>query len=153
SVISGSAGNDMGIVVDDYIYAMRPIFPGSALYRGEAPSGKPYRYVKLKSKTSEIIENEPFERQPPDSAAALNEFYGRNWTIKEVLEFPTLPFPHGFNRLQSALHLHDEIPTIHVMADPEEVKRIHQYYLQNIAIEANVTYIRFVFGCTYVESM
>jgi hypothetical protein len=144
-VISGAKGNDMGIVVDDYIYGMRPIFPGSALYRGEAPSGKPYRYVKLKSQTSDIVENEPFERQPPASGTPLNEFYGRNWTTKEELDFPKLPFQQGFNRLESDLHLHDEIPTIHIQANPEDIKHIHTFYLQDIAVQANITYIRCVF--------
>ncbi|KAG0168316.1 hypothetical protein DFQ28_004996 [Apophysomyces sp. BC1034] len=112
------------------------------LHQGAAPSALPYRYVQYNPENNEIIHSETEDRPPLTEPTTLNEFYGRSWTRKQVKMFEHLPYQDHFNRTDSNLHPSDEIPTIHVISEEDNIYNLHGYYLQDIDIRVNMTYIR-----------
>ncbi|KAI7865497.1 coth protein-domain-containing protein [Spinellus fusiger] len=133
---------DLGVLINGNVHIMEPYEKGSILFRGEAPSGQHYRYVKIMKKTQNIIDQEPFERDPIFDDSTFNEFYGRKWTYKDIETFAPLPnYPRTFNRLESRYHALNEIPSIHLTANATDVELLHTYYMEGITITANMTHI------------
>ncbi|KAI8099678.1 coth protein-domain-containing protein [Halteromyces radiatus] len=131
---------------------MEPIVPGSILHQVSAPKATiGYKYVHIDRTTKQVQEAEPFDRTPDDNDKdddgddndGLNEFYGRSWTHRTVKTFnPVDAFPQAYNRRPAPiLHPDNEIPTFHIQAPQDDIDRLHGYYLQDIDIKANITYI------------
>ncbi|RCH99354.1 hypothetical protein CU098_010215 [Rhizopus stolonifer] len=143
SVILSSPSNDIGVLIKDTMYALKPSKQSSILFQGQAPANEPYSYCKLEKKTAKKIECEEFKR-PALSFSSLNEFYNRNWNIKSLVSFESVSsISKNFNRQpdNSALHPIGEIPTIQIKANQSDFDNIHKHYLQDIQIKADVTYI------------
>ncbi|KAL0092379.1 secreted coth spore-coat protein domain-containing protein [Phycomyces blakesleeanus] len=137
-----SSDTSIGVLVNGQIYALNPTDSSTILHQGEAPSGYAYRYVKLSKGTNKTVDQEPFERDPLTSSNTLNEFYGRSWTKKSLKTFSALPgYPKTYDRLDSQYHAENEIPTCHIVANQADIDRLHGYYLQDIDIRVNMTYI------------
>ncbi|KAI8382345.1 coth protein-domain-containing protein [Blakeslea trispora] len=143
SVILNSPSTDTGIVIKDTVYALKPSSQSNILFQGKAPANAPYSYCKLEKMTAKIIECEHFKRAGI-STSSPNEFYGRNWNVKNLSTFKSIDtIPRRFDRQpdNSDLHPVGEIPTIYVQADQSEVDNIHTHYLQDIQIKSNITFI------------
>ncbi|KAF7722851.1 hypothetical protein EC973_002653 [Apophysomyces ossiformis] len=132
----------MGVLVDGHIHRLYPSNRSLVLHQGEAPNRKHYRYVQYNLDTNEIIDSEAEDRPPVKNTSSLNEFYGRSWTRKATKKFQSLAHSVHFNRTHTDLHPSDEIPTIHIMSAEEDVNQLHDYYLKDIDIPANMTYLR-----------
>jgi hypothetical protein len=147
SVILNSPSTDTGVIVDNKVYVLKPSGQSHILLQGSAPGNLPYSYAKLERGTTKVIEREKFSRTAT-SQNTVNEFYGRNWNTKEMSTFETITsITKNFNRRADFEDLHPigEIPTIHVMAKQSDIDTIHNRYLQEIDITANVTYIRYIY--------
>ncbi|KAI8329992.1 coth protein-domain-containing protein [Chlamydoabsidia padenii] len=157
---------DIGVQIDNnQFYRMEPVAPGSVLYQIKAPKATSgYKYIHINRATNKIEESEPFERSPLDNEKdekkkkkkkeekepkvegvlnGLNEFYGRNWTFKDVKAFaPIEAFPQGYDRSPAPdLHPQNEIPTMHIQAPASDIEKLHGYYLQDVDYKVNITYI------------
>lgn len=122
------------------IYRLTPSEEDSQiLFRVDAPVAEEnYRFVELSADSDDIIEGEEFERDPIESE--INQIYGRSWTTKSVEKFTDIHKRIGV-RKPSDLHPTDEIPALHIVANQDEVDRIHEEYNQNIKINADLTFI------------
>ncbi|KAI9301696.1 coth protein-domain-containing protein [Cunninghamella echinulata] len=128
---------------------MVPIATGSILHEAKGPQAKKsYRYVHIDRTTKKIIDSEKFNRTSFSSTGRnddkpLNEFYGRSWTYRETKKFKQLKqFPMDYQLIKAKnLHPDNEIPTMHITAPDGDIERLHGYYLQDIDIKANITYI------------
>ena len=133
---------EYGVVIDDdKIYKLSPSEEDpTLLFEIEAPvANLHYHFVELGKESNKIVSKEEFERDPID--AKLNQVYGRSWTTKNTKTFERIYDEVGF-RKKTDLHPNDEIPTIHIRADPKEIDRIHDHYNQKITIKADATFIR-----------
>lgn len=144
SVILNSPDTDAAVVVGDHIYRLFPSEKSSILLQVKAPRGMPYYYAKIKKGTTDIIDKERFVRAPLTRQWTFNEFYNRNWNTKDVQSFkPISGITERHHRAEDdQLHPVGEIATIHVMANPEDLKMIHDNFLDDYDIKANVTHIR-----------
>lgn len=104
-----------------------------------------YRYVLLDPESKSVLDTEPFFRTLT-TQKMLNEVYGRPKTVDDSLAtFPSGDpslFPIGFDRPSDTLHRMNEVVTLHIHASPEEVRRMHENYLDESEIVANMTWIR-----------
>ncbi|KAG1043791.1 hypothetical protein G6F43_011576 [Rhizopus delemar] len=143
SVILNSPDTDAAVVVGDHIYRLFPSEKSSILLQVKAPSGMPYYYAKLRKGTTDIIDKERFVRAPLTRQWTFNEFYNRNWNTKDVQSFKSISgITERHHRAEDdQLHPVGEIATIHVMANPEDLKMIHDKFLDDYDIKANVTHI------------
>lgn len=134
-------GAEFGVQIDGSdIYRLTPSEEDSQiLFRVDAPvAEESYRFVELNTDSDEVIDGEEFERDPIESE--INQIYGRSWTTQSVETFTDIHKRIGV-RKPSTLHSTDEIPALHIVADQEEVDRIHEHYNQNIKIEVDMTFI------------
>ncbi|KAI8062374.1 hypothetical protein BC940DRAFT_322190 [Gongronella butleri] len=143
-VIATPKGNmDLAVVIDDvHMYRMTRVSNDSVLYAVSAPAAAHgYRYTQLNHATQKNETTEAFVRAPRQ--AGLHEFYGRQWVYRRVKTLPTLKsLPQAYDRRDvDHLHPQNEIPTLHLQASARDIDNLHGYYLQDISIEANATYI------------
>ncbi|ORY98113.1 coth protein-domain-containing protein [Syncephalastrum racemosum] len=108
--------------------------------RGSAPEGVSYRYVLVKQGTVQVVDEEPFTRTNLKEVG-LNQFYGRPWTRKEDVRTFEPIAPARYDRVASNLHPQDQIPTLHIIGDQNDIDTLHKNYLQDIDTHVNVTYI------------
>lgn len=140
-------GAEFGVQIDGSdIYRLTPSEEDSQiLFRVDAPvAEESYRFVELNTDSDEVIDGEEFERDPIESE--INQIYGRSWTTQSVETFTDIHKRIGV-RKPSTLHSTDEIPALHIVADQEEVDRIHEHYNQNIKIEVDMTFIGYAKNC------
>ena len=119
---------------------MKPVSPGSILHQAEATGGVPYQYVRIDRKNQKILEKEKFVR--PSRKNVVNEFFGRDWTVKPIHYLPSLSLSKPYDRAKTDLHPEGEIPTIHITAPQAEIDNMHTHYLKKIDIHGNFTYMR-----------
>lgn len=112
------------------------------MFQLDAPTAKKsYHFVELKKGTGEIVHEEGFERDVIQSQ--VNHVYGRNWVTKSIKTFERVYDEVGF-RHKTSLHPADEIPSLHIQADQDEIDRIHEHYNQKISVKADLTFIGYV---------
>lgn len=136
----------LGVIVDDSFYPLTGTSDVSTLlHYGDAPiSTSGYKYAFAQSDNNQIIETENFTRTNNENETTLNEYYGRAWNSYDKLkELPTIlpPLPI-INRIESDLHIENEIPTIHLFGSQEDIDNIHNNQMSDIDIHLNMTYIR-----------
>ncbi|ORY98112.1 coth protein-domain-containing protein [Syncephalastrum racemosum] len=110
------------------------------LHQGAGPDGETYRYVLVKEGTDEIVDQESFDR-PGGENTPMNEFYGRSWTRKYGVRTFEPIVPAKYDRVPSNLHPQDQIPTLHIIGNQDDIDTLHKNYLQDIDTHVNVTYI------------
>ncbi|KAI9302547.1 coth protein-domain-containing protein [Cunninghamella echinulata] len=121
-----------------------------------------YKYVKFQPDSQNVIDMEPFIRTFPltssSSSSTLNEFYGRERTIRDTKSFPSIVdnnvFHQDFHRAPDQLHRFNEIVTIHLTAPEEDVQNMHENYLDDIDVIGDMTYIssneiKQFYGCKF----
>ncbi|KAI8074639.1 coth protein-domain-containing protein [Gongronella butleri] len=121
---------------------MQPVSPGSIVYTASAAKAtKNYQYVQL-DKNQKVKNKEKFVRTAINDIG-LHQFYGRDWTKRATPKLPRADsLPTRYNRADAKkLHPDDEIPSIQIIANQADFDRVHTYYLQEIEIQTNVTYI------------
>jgi hypothetical protein len=69
----------------------------------------------------------------------VNQVYGRSWTTNTVKTFEGVHDEVGTRR-KSDIHPEDEIPSLHIEADQDELDRIHEHYNQKIGVKADLTF-------------
>lgn len=145
SVIISSPGTDVGVVIGNQTYILKPSSKSNILYQGSASSGAPYYYVKLQKGTSRVVEREQFERPALGNSNSLNEFYNRNWNTKSLVAFDNISsIKKNFKRQpdNTLLHPIGEIPTVQIIAAQSDLDKIHKNNLEDIQVISNITYIR-----------
>ncbi|KAI8332114.1 coth protein-domain-containing protein [Chlamydoabsidia padenii] len=139
----------MGVIVNGKTYPLQASKDIPVLHSGTAPSGN-YSYAKLDSAQG-VVEKETFQRQLAQRLEATpNEFYNRTWNTQQVAELPTLldSLP-CVNRLNSALHPKDQIPTIYLSGDQNQLDLMHS----NTSLETKVTVDMHWIGTDKVETV
>lgn len=140
-----SENQSLGVIVDNQLYPLSNINELTPLlHRGEAPvSSTGYKYAILSN--HQITETENFTRPSP-SDTETNDYYGRSWnSYQNLTKLPTLlpPLPI-IDRIQSDLHIENEIPTIHLYGNQSEINYIHQHQLDDKArVKLSMAYIRY----------
>lgn len=146
SVIINSPETDAGVVIDNELYLLTPSKKSEIVLQTKAPGGRRYFYAKLKKNTTEIVDQEPFLRNPVTQRWTFNEFYGRNWNAKQVVNFqPVSEIANNFNREDDFdLHPVGEIATIHVIAPQADITKMHDRFLDDLDIRVDITHIRYI---------
>ncbi|KAG1464740.1 hypothetical protein G6F56_005021 [Rhizopus delemar] len=142
-VIINSPETDAGVVIDNELYLLTPSKKSEIVLQTKAPGGRRYFYAKLKKNTTEIVDQEPFLRNPVTQRWTFNEFYGRNWNAKQVVNFqPVSEIANNFNREDDFdLHPVGEIATIHVIAPQADITKMHDRFLDDLDIRVDITHI------------
>lgn len=137
--LPSSGETEFGVLVDEAVYVLSPSQESTILFQVDAPIAEnKYHFVELKKGTRDIIHKETFEREPIQSQ--VNHVYGRNWAAKAVETFERVYDEVGY-RHKTSLHPADEIPSLHIQADQDEINRIHDHYSQKISINVDLTFI------------
>lgn len=142
SLVNGDAAG-MVVVVDDKPYPLHISSSSSLLFSGSAPHPeKAYHYAKVDS-TGNILEKEPFDREPFEGDATPNEHYNRTWNTWKIPQLPQVldPLP-AIHRIDSKLHIDGEIPTIHITGDDQAIQNMHKHEKDDIQVNTTMTYIR-----------
>ncbi|KAI7892714.1 coth protein-domain-containing protein [Mucor mucedo] len=139
-------GETVAVIVNNHIYPLTNANSNSSLLHfGEAPAPNngDYKYVIIENENNQIVESENFTRTISDGTTSTpNDYYGRSWNYFDLPEMPDiLPSLPIIHRIQSKLHIHNEIPTIHFYGDQSLVDMIHQNQTADIDIHLNMTYI------------
>lgn len=140
--IPSSNDNEFGVLIDDIVYRLSPSKEDSTiLFQVEAPIAETkYHFVELNKDTNDIVHEEDFDRQPIETQ--INQVYGRSWTTQSVKTFKKIYEQEVYRNIHKTnLHPEDEIPSIHIVADQNEIDRIHDHYNQDITVQANLTLI------------
>ncbi|CAO3665731.1 unnamed protein product [Rhizopus stolonifer] len=133
-VIVPEQPSKVSVLIDGTCFSLEadPIFP--ILYKGNAPiaqSGYQYR-----TNQTESFKRRPVQKDTP------NEFFGRSWNTQASLPLPQIYAPLStIHRISSALHKSDEIPTIHLLADPAQVDALHQNISADLTIQTQLHYL------------
>ncbi|KAI9479622.1 coth protein-domain-containing protein [Zychaea mexicana] len=141
----------MAVVVDDKSYPLSVTPESSILHTGSAPTAqKGYYYAMISKKETDqqqqqqrdVIEHEPFVRQPADAGDTPNEFYNRSKNAYDITSIPQVldPLPY-IHRMQSNLHRPGKIATVHIVGPQDEIDRMHRKSKDDIQVMTNVTYI------------
>lgn len=134
---------NVAVVVDEVVYQLKP--EHGILYKGEAPFPKfGYNYVyteKSNENTAKISES--FVRLPSDneSTSTVNEFFDRPYNTYNVKSLPqALPPLDSINRIESDLHIKNQIPTIHIYGDQSSIDSLHKNQKADLEFKLNVAY-------------
>lgn len=143
NVIASPASSDMSVavIVDNNTYRLAASTPTSVLYSGSAPAAQNgYHYVILDS-TNQVNASEAFSRTLNQNEVATNEFFNRSLVTYQLNYLPQVYKPvSSINRIDSDLHILNQIPTIQISGNQTEIDILHKNQLQDLEFEFNVTY-------------
>ncbi|KAI7894227.1 coth protein-domain-containing protein [Mucor mucedo] len=145
SVISLISKNqNLGVIVDDQMYPLSNNNEATPLlHRGQAPiSSTGYRYAILSR--HQVLDVENFTRHCSSDNIQKNDYYGRSWnSYHNLTKLPTLLPPLDImDRIQSSLHIDNEIPTIHLYGNKTEIDNMHHQQTDRaMRVELNMAYI------------
>ncbi|KAG2193331.1 hypothetical protein INT47_012478 [Mucor saturninus] len=145
SVISLISKNqNLGVIVDDQVYPLSNNNESTPLlHRGQAPiSSTGYKYAIISS--HQVLDIENFTRPCPSDNIQTNDYYGRPWnSYPNLTRLPTLLPPLDImDRIQSDLHIENEIPTIHLYGNQTGIDYMHHHQLdRTVRIELHMVYI------------
>ncbi len=135
---------NVAVVVDKTVYMLKP--EHGILYKGEAPPAKhgySYAYIDDSSNSNSIKISESFIRSPLDvgSTSTLNEFFNRSSNSYNIKSLPqVLPPLESINRIESNLHLQNQIPTVHIYGDQLSIDNMHKNQQADIDVKLNIAY-------------
>ncbi|KAF7728354.1 hypothetical protein EC973_006295 [Apophysomyces ossiformis] len=140
-ITTTESGQSVGVLVDGVVFPLHPSSECPILFTGKAPEAKEgYKYVKT---IDGQVEEHEVSMRPMRHEDAPNEFYNRTWNTASIAEFPdVLPHLPVINRIESGLHDHTQIPTIHLAAEQDDVNLMHTNLTSVIKITSKMTYIR-----------
>ncbi|KAI7894225.1 coth protein-domain-containing protein, partial [Mucor mucedo] len=145
SVISLISKNqNLGVIVDDQVYPLSNTNEATPLlHRGKAPiCSTGYKYAILSS--HQVLDTENFTRPCSSDNIQANDYYGRSWnSYHNLTRLPTLLPPLDImDRIQSDLHIENEIPTIHLYGNQNEIDYMHHNQVnKTVRIKLNMAYI------------
>ncbi|KAI7879856.1 coth protein-domain-containing protein [Mucor mucedo] len=135
----------LGVIIDEKVYPLTKVNEASTLlHYGDAPSpSSGYKYAILQKDTNQVIESENFTRENSPSESTLNEYYGRSWnSYNNLTKLPLIMEPLPIiNRIESDLHIDNEIPTVHFYGDQAQIDNLHNNQMEDIDVNLNMAYI------------
>jgi hypothetical protein len=142
--------NGMAVSINNKLYPLdNKNTQDPLIYAGQvsSPDTLQYQYVILDEKGMEI-EREPFSRTV--DYLPMFDFYGRQPIVQtdrqqrlpliQFTETSANVYNHPGNPDQ--VHPINEIPTLHVQADTDELQKLHEDVLEDVSITANLSHIR-----------
>lgn len=136
----------LGVIIDEKVYPLTEISEASALlHYGEAPAPTSgYKYAILQKDNNQVITSENFTRENIPDKSTLNEYYGRSWnSYSNLTKLPSILSPLPIiNRIQSDLHIDNEIPTIHFYGNQAQIDNMHNNQLEEIDVAISMAYVR-----------
>lgn len=147
NVIASPANSGMSVVVvvDSSAYPLIASSPNSLLYSGMAPIAQnDYHYAILDAASYRLNVSEAFSRPPIQNATTtINEFFNRSLAFHQLNSLPQVYEPVSvINRIESDLHILNQIPTIQIWGNQTEIDLLHKNQLQDLEFELNVSYYR-----------
>ncbi|KAG0175356.1 hypothetical protein DFQ28_000970 [Apophysomyces sp. BC1034] len=139
-IITVESQQSVGVLVDNTLFPLSPSSDCPILFTGDAPeSNEGYKYAKLNN--GQVEEEEQFVRAPIHENTP-NEFYNRTWNSTNVAKLPSVlpPLPI-IDRIESNLHVDNQIPTIHFSANQDELDWMHTDVVNTVKVHADMTYI------------
>ncbi|KAI9281638.1 coth protein-domain-containing protein [Sporodiniella umbellata] len=140
SMLNRSLHISMCVIVDNTSYPLNSNSSFPILYTGKAPLallGYQYARVTLENST----QPEPFIRHSVNMKTP-NEFFNRTWNSRDNAQFPQVYPPlKSIHRIQSNLHKHNEIPTVHITGDQTMIDAMHHNVSADIKFKSNLTYL------------
>ncbi|KAG2237294.1 hypothetical protein INT48_009027 [Thamnidium elegans] len=135
------ANMSVAVIVDKVVYPLEATF--GILYKGDAPSATTgYHYAFVDNK--EVKVSEPFTRPPLKDGllTTLNEFFNRSISTYELNTLPQVLEPlSSIHRINSDLHIMNQIPSIHIYGNTSATKYLQDNQLQDYKVNLNVAYI------------
>ncbi|KAG2237296.1 hypothetical protein INT48_009029 [Thamnidium elegans] len=135
------ANMSVTVIVDKVVYPLEATF--GILYKGDAPSATTgYHYAFADNK--EVKVSEPFTRPPLKDGllTTLNEFFNRSISTYELNTLPQVLEPlSSIHRINSDLHIMNQIPSIHIYGNTSATKYLQDNQLQDYKVNLNVAYI------------
>ncbi|KAI8645156.1 coth protein-domain-containing protein [Parasitella parasitica] len=131
----------VAVVVDNNTYILAASESATLLYSGNAPTAQVgYHYAIVKS-DNQIHASEAFSRAPVQSKFTENEFFNRSLSTHQLDSLPQVykQMPY-VNRIESDLHILNQIPTIQIWGNQTELDILHKDQLQDLKFRFNVTY-------------
>ncbi|RCH81130.1 hypothetical protein CU098_004137 [Rhizopus stolonifer] len=133
-VIVPEQPSKVSVLIDGTHFSLEAdhIFP--ILYKGNGPIAQSgYQYH---TNQTESFMRRPVQKNTP------NEFFDRSWNTQIPLPLPQIyaPLP-AIDRISSALHKSNEIPTIHLLADPAQINALHRNISADLAIQTQLHYL------------
>lgn len=129
------------VIVDKVVFPLLIVTSG-IIHRGEAPSAKiGYTYAYVNTMSNAVQISEPFSRSPLKEEKTLNEFFNRTISTYDVYSLPQVLEPlHNIHRIQSDLHIENQIPTIHLYGNTSATDYLHANQQEDIDIKLTMTY-------------
>ncbi|KAI8635953.1 coth protein-domain-containing protein [Parasitella parasitica] len=145
SVIAAPETSSMlvAVVVDDMRYPLVATpNDGGLLYQGQAPVAQSGYHYAIVDQSQQIAVSEPFSRTPVQDQKTYNEFFNRTMNVYNVELLPQIMDPISvINRIQSDLHIYDQIPTIHLWGNTTAIQALNGNQLDgDLDVELNMTY-------------
>ncbi|KAI8970672.1 coth protein-domain-containing protein [Pilobolus umbonatus] len=137
SVIAESLdGYSVSVVVDDQSF---PLSPNGILYQGDAPVAHSKYHYSLS--TPNGIISEQFQRDP-SSENTVHEFFNRKKNNYHITPMPQiLPPLTALQSIKSDLHRIEQIPSVHMFGDQEEIDVLHNNQTEELEANLSVSHI------------
>lgn len=142
-IVSASAGQSVGVLVDGHLTLLSPSSYEPLLYKGRAQDpAMYYRYVIVDGQ-HQIVESESFNRRIDfDVDVTGHEFFNRPINVHDIFTLPkVMPDLAPIRRIRSDLHIPNQIPTIHLRGNQTAIDYLHENQLQDITLDVGMTYI------------
>ncbi|RCH96627.1 hypothetical protein CU097_009932 [Rhizopus azygosporus] len=142
-IVSVSAGQSVGVLVDGRLTLLSPSSYEPLLYKGRAQDpAMYYRYVIVDGQ-HQIVESESFNRRIDfDVDVTGHEFFNRPINVHDIFTLPkVMPDLAPIRRIRSDLHIANQIPTIHLRGNQTAIDYLHGNQLQDITLDVGMTYI------------
>ncbi|GAN11375.1 hypothetical protein MAM1_0566c10934 [Mucor ambiguus] len=133
----------VAVVVDNTTYPLAAkASDGGLLYQGEAPVAQTGYHYAILDAMKQVNASEAFSRLPVMNKTTYNEFFNRSSNVYNVTSLPQILEPiSAINRIESDLHLQDQIPTIHLWGNTTAIEALNGNQLdEDLNVELNMTY-------------
>ncbi|CEP09735.1 hypothetical protein [Parasitella parasitica] len=133
----------VAVVVDNTTYPLAATpDDGGLLYQGQAPVAQSGYHYAIIDESQQIQVSEPFSRAPVQHQKTYNEFFNRTSNVYNVGSLPQIMEPiSAINRIQSDLHIYDQIPTMHIWGNATSIQALNENQLkEDLDVELNMTY-------------
>lgn len=133
----------VAVVVDNTTYPLAAkADEGGLLYQGEAPAAQSGYHYAILDAMQQINASEAFSRPPVMNKTTYNEFFNRSSNVYNVTSLPQVLEPiSAIKRIETDLHLQDQIPTIHLWGNATAIESLNDNQLdEDLDVELNMNY-------------
>ncbi|CEP14944.1 hypothetical protein [Parasitella parasitica] len=136
-----SPNMSVAVVVDNNTYILGASESATLLYSGNAPIAQVGYHYAIVNSANQIHATEAFSRAPFQGESTENEFFNRSLSTHQLSSLPQVykQMPY-VNRIESDLHILNQIPTIQIWGNQTEIDMLHKEQLQDLKFKFNVTY-------------